>query len=185
LLGRVERERNRPAEAIAPLDKALAIRAALSQKSDVPEYQLRLAILYHAQSQTYSALKQYDRAKSLLARAVAVLEPVVHDYDLVDPRRELGATYFDEACLDGLIAAGLKADSPSAERQERIDRLAGKAIESLRKSWDNGFLQEPAFFTHRTTDSDLDAFRGRDDFKKLLAELQAKLSPANSPAKPD
>jgi tetratricopeptide (TPR) repeat protein len=184
LLGRVERERNRPTEAIAPLDKALAIRATLSKKSDVPEYQLRLAILYHAQAQTYFALKQYDRAKPLLAKAVEILEPVVHDYDLVDPRRELGATYFDEACLDGLIAAGLKADPPSAERQEKFERLTAEAIEQLRKSWDTGFLQEPAYFTHRTTDSDLDAFRDRDDFKKLIAELAAKLPSPKPPANP-
>jgi tetratricopeptide (TPR) repeat protein len=175
LLGRVERERGRPAEAIAPFDKALTIRIALSQKSDVPEYQLRLAILYHAQAQTYSVMKQYDRAQPLLAKAAAVLEPVVRDYDLIDPKRELGATYFDEACLEGLAAAKLKAEPPTAERQQTIDRLAAAAIEQLRKSWDTGFLQERAFFTHRTTDSDLDAFRDSDDFKKLIAEFAAKL----------
>jgi hypothetical protein len=138
-------------------------------------------------------MTQFDRAEPLFAKAAAVLEPVVRDYVLVDARRELevdarrelGATYFDQACLAGLIAAdSIKMGPPPADSQQQFDRLAGEAIERLRKSWDNGFLQERAYFAHRAGDPDLHPFRDRDDFKKLVAEFKVKLAARNPSANP-
>jgi tetratricopeptide (TPR) repeat protein len=48
-----------------------------------------------------------------------------------------------------------------------------RAVELLRKAADLGFRDA----THWKLDKDLDPLRGRDDFKKLLAELEAKFPP--------
>jgi hypothetical protein len=68
-----------------------------------------------------------------------------------------------------------------AATANKIDRLAGEAIDRLRGSCNTGSLQKSAYFAHRTGDSDLNDFRDRDDFKKLVTELVAKL-PAAKPA---
>jgi tetratricopeptide (TPR) repeat protein/tRNA A-37 threonylcarbamoyl transferase component Bud32 len=185
LLGRITRDSDRREEAMALFDKAVPIRITLSQKSDVPDYQLHLAILYHGQALNFSGMKQFDRAKQLFAKAAAVLEPVVRDYDLVGPRQQLGEIYFNTACLAGLVAADKKkADPPPADRQHQIDRLAVEAVEQLRKSWDTGFLQDRVRFVLLMADSDLDAFRDRDDFTTLVAELVAKLAAQKPAANP-
>jgi tetratricopeptide (TPR) repeat protein len=177
LVGRMARDGGRPKDAIAPFDSALAILTALTQKyTDVPEYQFRLGALHHAQGFTFLLMKQLDRAKASYEKAVAVTEPLAHEYELADYQRELGALCYDRACLAGVTAAALKDAQPSmAEQQSEFDRHAQDANEQLRKSWDSGFLKSPAIFTHFKTDSDLAAFRDRDDFKKLVAELESKL----------
>jgi serine/threonine-protein kinase len=184
LIGRVVRDNGGPRDAVSLFEKSLAIRTALSQRSDVPDYQLRLAILYHGQAQNFAAMKQYDRAGPMFAKAAVVLEPVVRDYDLIDARQELGQMYFNWACLAGVTAAAMDTAGPPADRKQRVERLAGEAIERLRKSWSVGYLQNRARFTSIIADPDLNAFRDRDDFKTLVAELEAKLPTAKSAAKP-
>jgi hypothetical protein len=47
---------------------------------------------------------------------------------------------------------------------------ADKAMEVLRRAVAAGFRD----VAHMRTDTDLDALRGREDFKKLMAELETK-----------
>jgi hypothetical protein len=53
---------------------------------------------------------------------------------------------------------------------KQADQYAARAVELLRRAIENGF-QNLEQLKH---DPELDALRQRDDFKKLLAELQKK-----------
>jgi hypothetical protein len=57
-------------------------------------------------------------------------------------------------------------DAEKAERQ----RLGDEAMKALRQAADAGWRNVEQW----KKDEDLDALRGRDDFQKLLAELEAK-----------
>jgi hypothetical protein len=85
---------------------------------------------------------------------------------------------FGTACCHAVLAglagregAGVSATDGKAE--------ADRAMALLRKAVDLGF-RNAAFFR---TDTALDSLRDRDDFKKLLAELDRKApaEPANKP----
>jgi hypothetical protein len=62
---------------------------------------------------------------------------------------------------------------PVAEQPETKEKYAARAVELLRKAVDRGYRDA----AHVKTDTDLDAVRSRDDFKKLLAELEAAGKP--------
>ena len=79
--------------------------------------------------------------------------------------------WFDFACIYSLAAAG---DAPNKEAH------AKRAIELLRESANAGFLN----VDHFKRDSDLDSLRNREDFKKLIADLEAKTPPKSKVAPP-
>jgi hypothetical protein len=85
---------------------------------------------------------------------------------------------YDAACLYALCAAAADRDRPSppaplpqrGERGEKKKQLADEAMKLLQQAVAKGYNNA----THMARDRDLDALRQRDDFKKLLAELEAK-----------
>ena len=80
-----------------------------------------------------------------------------------------------------MIAAEVFAQAvaaPSASAADR-ERDAVRAIEHLRRTTD--LFNEPKDFAARR---DLDPIRDRDDFKKLLADLEAKFPPKREPLPP-
>ncbi len=72
--------------------------------------------------------------------------------------------WYELACIYS-VASGKIAD----KKQEYADR----AMEFLHKSVTSGFNNA----AHMTKDSDLDPLREREDFKKLIAELETKAAP--------
>ncbi len=56
-----------------------------------------------------------------------------------------------------------------------------RAVELLRKAVAAGWSDA----AHMKEDADLDPLRGRDDFRKLLAELEKKFPPKKEPAGPE
>ena len=68
-------------------------------------------------------------------------------------------------------AAGKDARLPPAERARLQEQYAGRAIEYLRQSVAKGVHNLPII----KTDPDLDALRGRQDFKKLVEEAEKKV----------
>lgn len=69
---------------------------------------------------------------------------------------------YNQACY---LALAIPLSSPS----ER-DRLTTQAMDALRRAIDGGYDEHD----NMAADADLDALRGRDDFKKLLASIEGK-----------
>jgi serine/threonine protein kinase/tetratricopeptide (TPR) repeat protein len=79
------------------------------------------------------------------------------------------APLYDAACAYALCAgAANQAKSPVAGAPD-FEELAGEALALLQRAVANGFKNA----THMRQDKDLEALRQRDDFKKLLAGLEA------------
>jgi hypothetical protein len=62
---------------------------------------------------------------------------------------------------------------PLADAPEVREKLAARAVELLRQAVGKGFKNT----AHMKRDTDLDALRGREDFKKLLADLEVAARP--------
>jgi hypothetical protein len=93
-------------------------------------------------------------ALDYLRRSESVLSGM-HDPDTV--------SVYDLACTQAVIAGRLGA-GPGREAYE------SRAMETLRRSIAAGYKH----MDNIRTDTDLDALRGRDDFRRLLADLEAE-----------
>jgi serine/threonine-protein kinase len=71
-------------------------------------------------------------------------------------------------------AVGRDAKRPEAERRELAERYAAGAVALLQRLQSQGYFNDRSLVTYMEKDKDIDPLRGRDDFKKLLAELEAK-----------
>jgi eukaryotic-like serine/threonine-protein kinase len=80
---------------------------------------------------------------------------------------------YSMGCLYARCAAAAAKDAklPPVERTRLPEQYAARAIEYLRQSVAKGVANLPRF----RTDPDLDALRGRDDFKKLVEEAEKKV----------
>jgi tetratricopeptide (TPR) repeat protein len=74
------------------------------------------------------------------------------------------ALLYNAACVFALSAAVVPADAGQREK------YAGRAVELLRQATDRGWSSSD----HIRKDADLAILRGREDFRKLLEELQAR-----------
>src|SRR5262249_48807167 len=71
-------------------------------------------------------------------------------------------------------AAAKDARLPSAEREKLGDKYGRRAVELLRQARSRGYFRDPARLARMKENKDLDAVREREDFKQVLAELEAK-----------
>jgi hypothetical protein len=74
-------------------------------------------------------------------------------------------TLYKAACVFGLASSSVNGDPKLAEQ------YASRAVELLRQAVTKGFKNVP----HMKKDIDLDGLQGRDDFKKLMAQLEQAL----------
>jgi non-specific serine/threonine protein kinase/serine/threonine-protein kinase len=79
------------------------------------------------------------------------------------------ASLYDATCMRAVSAAVLRAADPSPAGAKQADAEAEQAMAWLKKAVAAGYKDA----THMEKDTDLDALRDREDFKKLLAELKA------------
>jgi tetratricopeptide (TPR) repeat protein len=91
------------------------------------------------------------------------------------PRKDSTQLY-DAACAFALCssAAGKDTKLTEADRTKKAREHADQAMDLLRQAVEKGYKDAD----HMKQDTDLDALRQRDDFKKLLADLEA---PAPNP----
>jgi hypothetical protein len=82
-------------------------------------------------------------------------------------RTDAGSLY-NAACFRALLAAGLRGGAPSADSTKQANEEADRAMTWLKKAVAAGFHDA----ANMSKDQDLDALRDRDDFKKLLSDLQ-------------
>jgi serine/threonine protein kinase len=88
-----------------------------------------------------------------------------------------GVTYstpYEVACLYAKASAMVRKGTslPQADRDQLAERHAGRAVELLAKAQGAGFFKGQANVEHMKKDPDLDPLRNREDFKKLVAELE-------------
>jgi tetratricopeptide (TPR) repeat protein len=86
-----------------------------------------------------------------------------------------GSTFYDAACVYASAATAARRDdklTPS-RREDQAAHYAHRAVELLQKARGAGFFTDPFSVALLKTDTDLNPLRARDDFQKLLAELEA------------
>jgi eukaryotic-like serine/threonine-protein kinase len=78
---------------------------------------------------------------------------------------------YDAACFLALCVSLAEKDKQlsDSKRKELAQSYGDKAMAALRQAIRNGYKDA----AHMKKDTDLDALRGRDDFKKLLGDLEA------------
>jgi serine/threonine-protein kinase len=110
------------------------------------------------------------------AAASAAVQP------LVEAKQSSGSTLYDAACIYSLCSAAARKDGmlATAERDKLAEQYASRALDLLRQAIQKGYKDTE----HMKKDKDLDALRDREDFKKLVAELEAAKPPEKAPAEP-
>jgi serine/threonine protein kinase len=84
-------------------------------------------------------------------------------------RNDFGSLY-EASCMRAVTAAVLRASDPSKDAQKNADDDADRALVWLKQAVAAGYSDA----SHMQTDKDLIALRGRDDFKKLMVDVEAK-----------
>lgn len=131
------------------------------------------------------ATSDKDRNRCQLARRVAVMGAVHRQSQLELSRRGDHETAMAEADAlagcEGVPSNGLykcacayALASPIAPDADSREKRAAGALALLRRADAFGHFKTKKHLDELKTDKDLNALRTRDDFKKLLAELEAK-----------
>jgi serine/threonine-protein kinase len=179
----------KPQDALGWYDKAVARLEALLAKDNrlsLPRKTLRNT--YQGKAEALSKLGRYDealvayrkaldldngtlRAALLLGRANTLirankLQDAVADLESVLKGKPAPVTLYNAACAYALATAAVKPDSEPGRRYAR------RAIELLRQARGAGYFKEPRRVKEMKEDEDLRSLRGRDDFRKLLGELE-------------
>jgi eukaryotic-like serine/threonine-protein kinase len=107
------------------------------------------------------------------ARAMAALDAVVPDA----PQQAWLLEEFGAVC--GLSAAAAANDDslPQPDRAHVVDQYAARSVVFLSRAAEAGLYMTASQVEKLTKDRRLEALRGREDFTKLVAELEAKAKP--------
>jgi tetratricopeptide (TPR) repeat protein len=167
LIGRLHAREKRFSEAFAALDRGLAIDQKLAAAHPaITLYTNNLGHSHAYRGWAHVRVGHPAEAASDLRRALALWE------------EEKGAnseTRFERSRALALLA-GLGGEAKSGVTAAEATAFADQAVAALRDAMSAGWnrpdeLKEP----------DFDALRRRDDFKKLVAELEAKSGPKAKP----
>jgi tetratricopeptide (TPR) repeat protein len=196
-LGLLYRDARRFREAEQALQDGRAVGGPLTVSHPaVPKYRARLALTLVNLGLVYLDTSQPDKAKEVLREAIALLERLAHKYiveawQAVKQGDHAGATakgsavaarapkdgprLYRAATAFALSAAAVRGNTalPAAGRDALVERYAARAVALLRQARTNwpGPPEQP-LLSHLRTDKDFAALRGRDDFKRLLKELE-------------
>jgi serine/threonine protein kinase/Tfp pilus assembly protein PilF len=168
-------------KAIATLEAVLAqdVREARAREFLSNAYVGR-ARAFHGLQRHAEAAKDFDRAIELdegpnrltirqeravnLAKAGDHAQATRAANEVAAAKEVAGPALYDAACVFSLASGAVKDDAKLKER------YATRAMELLVQAVENGF-QDVA---HMKKDTDIDALRQREDFQKLIRELEAK-----------
>jgi serine/threonine-protein kinase len=159
-IGDVLSKTGKPAEALAAYERARDIRQKLVDANPaVPEFQRELAQFLEKVGIAEQRSGRPAEAVTSYRQAIALLEhlPTLGSVDL-----------YDVACFQALLAGAAVAGSGLTAAEARV--AADQAMATLRRAVAAGWRN----VAHMRTDSDLDALRQRDDFQKLMKDLEAK-----------
>jgi hypothetical protein len=92
---------------------------------------------------------------------------------LVDVEKASGDSLYNLACTYALSSTAARKDESlaPAEREQKGEEYATRAIELLERVGKSGYFKVPARRKHLGDDSDLDALRNRDDYKAFERSL--------------
>jgi eukaryotic-like serine/threonine-protein kinase len=155
------RKAGRRVEARAACERALALREPLVKEyAQVTYYRGGLAETYLRTGQLQCDAKNIAAAAASWRRAVALYE------GLKVPGGE--QTFLRACCHAGLSELGNRPGSGVSAEEGRAE--TERAMSCLHKAGTAGYGNPDAY----RTESALDPLRGRDDFKRLVAELESK-----------
>jgi tetratricopeptide (TPR) repeat protein len=160
ILGGLLARQQRFAEAFAALDAGLAICQKLTKSN--PNNTLYVALLGYSFAYRGAARVRSGQP----AEAAADLRQAVESWAKVPPLDAL--MRFNRSGALALLA-GLGADAKSGVTKAEAAAFADQAVASLRDAFSHGWG-----WLDKLKDPDFDALRDRDDFKKLLTEVEAK-----------
>jgi tetratricopeptide (TPR) repeat protein/tRNA A-37 threonylcarbamoyl transferase component Bud32 len=148
-------------EAIAAFERARAIHDRLVQANPtVTDYANGLAFSLTGLGRAHQRAGQPGPATADLRRAIAIRDQL--------SSLSIEARY-DLACSHALLAAIATRDGSGLTDAERLAE-ADKAMDALRRAIKAGYRD----IAKMRTDTDLDSLRKREDFQKLMQELEAK-----------
>jgi|GEM_PF-860572 len=166
----IERQLGHAKEALAAYGRAVEIWRRMARDNPaVPSLHSGLFNAYRHLWYYQRWLQQNEQAERTMKLAREVCERLPSDGPL---------DLYNLACFRALNAASLPQDKekekPTAEDLAEQKHEADLAMEALRKAVDAGWRN----LDHLHKDTDLDALRGREDFKALEADLAARLATA-------
>jgi serine/threonine protein kinase/tetratricopeptide (TPR) repeat protein len=87
-----------------------------------------------------------------------------------------GDALYNLACVYSLASAAARGDAklPPAERDQRPEQYAARAVEFLARTRDAGYFKSADAIRHMKEDSDLDLLRQRADFRNLAAAIEGR-----------
>jgi tetratricopeptide (TPR) repeat protein len=143
------------------LQKALTVRERLARENPtVTEYHSELANTYIVLAGAYVRSDRPDKAEAVLKR---ISKDSLNQTGLYN----LACTY---AVFSAAHEKNLGKPAQPAERQQRAGEYASRAMDTLGHAVAKGFGNVRLM----QTDHDLDCLRSRNDFKRLLAEVELK-----------
>jgi len=191
-MGEAEQARCRLAAAVKAYERSLELFTELEQdgalkhpffREKMDEYRQRLALCRKAER----AVKDLDFALQQPAAEVPQLLRMRVRYLLKEQKLpaavetaakmkeragDQAASLYDAACLYALCAGAAKSPSPPAPLPEgaRREKLADEAMRLLQQAVAKGYKN----IDHLKKDDDLKALREREDYQKLVKELEEK-----------
>jgi tetratricopeptide (TPR) repeat protein len=192
------KDHGKPKEALAEFERAeLTLRAVLAKDENSRQAREFLRNTHWGRAEAFTllqqhkaALAQWDQALELAGdesraelslcragtlvrmgdhrRGVAVVGAVSGSETLT------GALLYNSACVYSLAAAAASKDETlaAAEREKLADEYARQAVAHLGQAHKQRLFRSQAMREQLRQDPDLAAVRSRDDFKRLLAEIE-------------
>ncbi|HEV3021324.1 MAG TPA: hypothetical protein VGX76_02610 [Pirellulales bacterium] len=119
------------------------------------------------------AVGRVGRAGDRLLRRKLPAEAAATAARLADLEPAKAPNFYNAACLNSLAAAALTVDRgvPDDPRSKTAEAFAASAMAHLRRAAKMGFFDVPANVEQFGKDTDLDALRDRDDFRRFVDSL--------------
>jgi tetratricopeptide (TPR) repeat protein len=164
-IGRMHARQKRFTEAFAGFERGLPILQKLvAANPTVPGFTIVLGCGHAFRGSAHLHAGHPAEAAADLRRAVALL----------DKGKDKDAHFERSRAL--ALLTGLAAEPKSSVTKDEAKAFADQAVLALREAIRGGWN-----WPGELKESDFDALRGRDDFKKLVAELEAKAGPKVKP----
>lgn len=128
------------------------------------------AAMIRAERARQQAAAELAEALAQRERAAQATGDALPEDELANSSTWAAQQWYDIACVYALASA-----KDTAKREQ----YAARAIELLRRAVAKGYQDAD----HLAKDTDLDPLRGREDFRKLVADVLAK-APTSAPTKP-
>jgi serine/threonine protein kinase len=163
-LGHLFAETGRPRQALTHHQEALAVRGRLAEQFPaVPGYRTEVGWSRSSiQKLLFARLR-----KGAMAKDAAVCRETAETWERL---KWIDATsLYNAACMRAVSAAALRATSQSPAVAHQADAEADRAMAWLKQAVAAGYNNA----AHMAKDSALNDLRGREDFRRLMAELEA------------